>query len=323
MNQSVIGVRFKPVGKIYQFDPGEISLEVGENVIVETAKGREFGEVAYARREIPEEDVHGNLRPVLRRATPEDKRSHQELKEKEAHAREVFSQRAADRGLQMKLIDVEYTFDKKKIVFYFTAEGRVDFRDLVKDLASEFRVRIELRQIGVRDEAKTFNGIGICGRPCCCSEWIGEFFPVSIKMAKEQNLSLNSTKISGICGRLLCCLTYEQAYYEEISKKLPRIGWRFKTPDGPAEVFKLKTLEERVLAKVRNEKDEIEIKSFTLDELETFKQNADSYPDLPAKKAEAPHKEQRTEKHDEKPRNGHGRGGRSYTGAQRRKKHTK
>lgn len=178
---------------------------MGENVIVENGQGPGIRRSRLCEIEIPEEDVHGNLRPVLRRATPEDKRSHQELKEKEAHAREVFSQRAADRGLQMKLIDAfEYTFDKKKIVFYFTAEGRVDFRDLVKDLASEFRVRIELRQIGVRDEAKTFNGIGICGRPCCCSEWIGEFFPVSIKMAKEQNLSLNSTKISGIC-RDVCC----------------------------------------------------------------------------------------------------------------------
>ncbi|MGI6108448.1 MAG: PSP1 domain-containing protein [Eubacteriaceae bacterium] len=323
MTQSVVGVRFKPVGKIYQFDPGEIQLELKDHVIVETAKGREYGEIAYTIREIPAEDIQGTLKPVLRRATPEDKRDYQELKEKEKHAREVFMERARHRGLQMKLIDVEYTFDKKKIVFYFTAEGRVDFRDLVKDLASEFRVRIELRQIGVRDEAKNFNGVGICGRPCCCSEWIGEFFPVSIKMAKEQNLSLNSSKISGICGRLLCCLTYEEAYYEEISKKLPRIGWRFKTPDGPAEVFKLKTLEERVLAKVKNEKDEIEIKSFTLDEIETFKRDADTYPDRPDKKNVAPRQKPEEKKDDKNDQNHANRGrGRNYNG-QRKKRHTK
>lgn len=286
MSQSVVGVRFKPVGKIYQFDPGEIKLELGDHVIVETAKGREYGEVAYARKEIDENDLHTALKPILRRATPDDQREYQEIKKVEARAKEVFIEKSRERDLQMKLIDVEFTFDKKKIVFYFAAEGRVDFRDLVKDLASEFRVRIELRQIGVRDEAKTFNGVGICGRPCCCSQWIGEFFPVTIKMAKEQNLSLNSSKISGICGRLLCCLTYEQAYYEEISKKMPRVGFAFKTPDGPAEVFKLKTLEERVLAKIKNEKDEVEIRSYTLDELDYFKEHADEYPDEPVKKVQ-------------------------------------
>lgn len=285
MSQSVVGVRFKPVGKIYQFDPGEIQLELHDAVIVETAKGREYGEVAYAIRELEDEDIHGSLKPILRRATPEDKRVYEELKRTEKEAHDIFISCARKRNLQMKLIDVEYTFDKKKIVFYFTAEGRVDFRDLVKDLASEFRVRIELRQIGVRDEAKNFNGVGICGRPCCCSEWIGEFFPVTIKMAKEQNLSLNSSKISGICGRLLCCLTYEQEYYEEISKKMPKVGYKFKTPEGPAEVFKLKTLEECVLAKIKNDKDEVEIHTFTLDQLEEFKQHEDEYPDEPVHKS--------------------------------------
>lgn len=210
----VVGVRFKPAGKIYYFDSEEVELVNGDQVIVETVRGIEFGQVAIGRREMEEAKLVLPLKKVIRKAAPEDQAAAQRNKEKEREALETCRRKVAEHGLPMRLIDVEYTFDMGKIIFYFTAEGRVDFRELVKDLASIFKTRIELRQIGVRDEAKMLGGIGTCGRMLCCCSFLGEFEPVSIRMAKEQNLSLNPTKISGICGRLMCCLKYESEMYE-------------------------------------------------------------------------------------------------------------
>ncbi len=211
---NVVGVRFKAAGKIYYFDPGELEIKVNANVIVETVRGLEFGKVVIGNRQVPEEEVVLPLKKVLRIATPEDEVQMQMNKGKEEEAKKICLQKIADHNLPMKLVDVEYTFDGSKVIFYFTADGRVDFRELVKDLAAVFRTRIELRQIGVRDEAKMLGGIGTCGRVLCCASFLGDFEPVSIKMAKEQNLSLNPTKISGICGRLMCCLKYESEGYE-------------------------------------------------------------------------------------------------------------
>lgn len=268
MGKSVVGVRFKKVGKIYYFDPLDIEFEQFDPVIVETVRGIEYGEIALTARDISEEEMVAPVKPVIRKATEEDIREFEKLKEKEIAAKEIFTAKAKKHNLDMKLIDVEYTFDQKKAIFYFTADGRVDFRELVKDLAAVFRVRIELRQIGVRDEAKLFKGLGVCGRTTCCAQWLGDFTPVSIKMAKEQNLSLNSTKISGICGRLLCCLTYEQEFYESVSKKLPKVGQTVITSDGEGEVFKLSILEETVFVKIQTEKDETEVKKYRLEEIE-------------------------------------------------------
>ncbi|NLG83764.1 MAG: stage 0 sporulation family protein [Firmicutes bacterium] len=209
----VVGVRFKQAGKIYYFDPDGLELEPGKQVIVETARGLEFGQIIVGPKEVPEEEITPPLKKVLRVATPEDLAQVEENRERERRARVIFEEKVAAHGLEMKLVDVEYTFDRSKIVFYFTAEGRVDFRELVKDLAAVFRTRIELRQIQVRDEAKMLGGFGPCGRPLCCATFLGEFEPVSIKMAKEQNLSLNPTKISGLCGRLMCCLRFECENY--------------------------------------------------------------------------------------------------------------
>ncbi|MEF9918352.1 MAG: stage 0 sporulation family protein [Eubacterium sp.] len=272
MAKSVVGVRFKKVGKVYYFDPKDLEIEQYDHVIVETVRGVEYGEVALGKRDIEEELFNAPIKPVIRKATVKDTADFEGLKKKEMDAKDIFTGKVKHHKLEMKLIDVEYTFDKKKAIFYFTADGRVDFRDLVKDLASVFKVRIELRQIGVRDEAKLFKGLGVCGRTTCCAQWLGDFTPVSIKMAKEQNLSLNSTKISGICGRLLCCLTYEQDFYEEITKRMPRVGQTVITPDGEAEVFKLLILEESILAKVRLDKDETEVRKYNLLEIEKKKQ---------------------------------------------------
>ena len=228
----VIGVRFKEVGKIYYFDPDNIKFTLGQKVIVETSRGVECGEVAMANRIISDENIVKPLKKVMRPATAEDLKTVEENAEREKQAFEVCAQKIAEHNLEMKLVDVEYTFDNNKILFYFTADGRVDFRELVKDLAAVFRTRIELRQIGVRDEAKMLGGIGVCGRPFCCSAFLGEFQPVSIKMAKEQNLSLNPTKISGICGRLMCCLKYEQEAYESLIRITPRVGANVSTPEG-------------------------------------------------------------------------------------------
>lgn len=229
---TVIGVRFRKVGKIYYFDPTGIEFEKGDSVIVETARGVEFGTVVLAPREVSEESVVQPLKPVIRKATPEDFATNAENREKEKEAFKICLEKIANRGLEMKLIECEYTFDNNKVLFYFTADGRIDFRELVKDLAAVFRTRIELRQIGVRDETKALGGLGICGRPLCCSTYLSDFCPVSIKMAKEQNLSLNPTKISGTCGRLMCCLNNEEEAYEYLNSKLPNVGDHVTTKDG-------------------------------------------------------------------------------------------
>ena len=220
----VIGVRFRQAGKIYFFSPGKLHIKQGEKVIVETARGVEFGHVVAGTKEVPDEEITQPLKAVLRIATEEDKRNEEKNREKEKEAFKVCSEKIREHNLDMKLINAEYTFDNNKVLFYFTADGRIDFRELVKDLASVFRTRIELRQIGVRDETKIRGGIGVCGRPLCCHTYLSEFAPVSIKMAKEQNLSLNPTKISGVCGRLMCCLKHEEETYEELNRNLPNVG---------------------------------------------------------------------------------------------------
>lgn len=259
----VIGVRFKKAGKIYYFDPDDIDVEKDQNVIVETARGIEFGEVVVGSKEITEEEIVSPLKKVLRIATLEDEIINKENNEKETKAFEICLEKIEEHGLEMKLIDVEYTFDNNKVIFYFTADGRVDFRELVKDLASVFRTRIELRQIGVRDEAKMIGGIGPCGVSLCCSTWLGEFEPVSIKMAKEQNLSLNPTKISGICGRLMCCLRYEYESYTELRKGLPNQGEKIKTPEGPGIVIDnsvlLESVKVRLIIKENEEKHQLNL----------------------------------------------------------------
>ena len=228
----VIGVRFKEVGKVYYFDPNGIQMKKGDMAIVETARGVECGEVAMENREIEDKDIVHPLKKMIRKATQGDLKKVEENRKKERHAFEICEKKILDHKLEMKLVDVEYTFDNNKILFYFTADGRVDFRELVKDLASVFRTRIELRQIGVRDEAKMMGGLGLCGRPFCCTSFLGEFQPVSIKMAKEQGLSLNPVKISGTCGRLMCCLKYEQAAYSDLLRTTPKNGAVVNTPEG-------------------------------------------------------------------------------------------
>ena len=232
----IIGVRFKDVGKVYCFDPNGMKINKAQNVIVETARGIECGFVAMDNREIPEEQIVKPLKKVIRIATEADLKRVEDNKKKEKEAFKICLSKIASHGLEMKLVDVEYTFDQSKLLFYFTADGRVDFRELVKDLASQFRTRIELRQIGVRDESKMLGGFGICGRPFCCSTFLGEFQPVSIKMAKEQGLSLNPAKISGNCGRLMCCLKYEQNAYEYLLKITPKQGAIVSTPEGKGTV---------------------------------------------------------------------------------------
>ena len=227
----VIGVRFRTAGKIYFFSPGGLELKAGDKVIVETARGVEFGSVVTGIKEVPDDQISQPLKPVIRIATQDDVRREAKNREKEKDAFKICQEKIRKHGLEMKLIDAEYTFDNNKVLFYFTADGRIDFRELVKDLASVFRTRIELRQIGVRDETKIRGGIGICGRPLCCHTYLTEFAPVSIKMAKEQNLSLNPTKISGVCGRLMCCLTNEEETYEELNSHLPSIGDYVTTPE--------------------------------------------------------------------------------------------
>ena len=263
----VVGVRFKKAGKIYYFDPAGLDIEKGNFVVVETARGIEFGECVIGLKEINENDVIAPLKSVLRVATGSDIEKHNQNKEKEKDAFSICLKKIAEHKLTMKLIDVEYTFDNNKVLFYFTADGRIDFRQLVKDLASIFKTRIELRQIGVRDETKILGGIGICGRCLCCHTYLSEFAPVSIRMAKEQNLSLNQTKISGVCGRLMCCLKNEQETYEELNRRLPGIGDTVTTPDGiQGNVQSVNVL--RQLVKVVVEiGDEKEIQEFPVGEL--------------------------------------------------------
>ena len=232
----IVGVRFKPAGKVYYFDPVDFTVKNGDFVVVETARGVELGEVVIVPCEVSDESVVKPLKSVLRVADEKDLKTREANKEKEKQAFVICNEQIKKHNLEMKLVEVEYTFDGTKVLFYFTADGRVDFRDLVKDLATIFKVRIELRQIGVRDETKTIGSIGVCGRALCCTKFLGEFEPVSIKMAKEQGLSLNPTKISGACGRLMCCLKYEQECYEELLKVTPRVGDIVKTPDGKGNV---------------------------------------------------------------------------------------
>ena len=255
---TVVGVRFKKAGKIYYFDPEGVETIKGDFVIVETARGIEFGEVVVGPKDVHETDIVAPLKKVIRVVTEEDKLRHQENQQKEKDALEVCLEKIKEHALEMKLIDVEYTFDNNKVIFYFTADGRVDFRELVKDLAAIFKTRIELRQIGVRDEAKMIGGIGPCGKSLCCSSWLGDFEPVSIKMAKDQSLSLNPAKISGICGRLFCCLKYEHNLYQQIIDKIPGIGAIVQTIDGEGTVIESNVLLEQVKIKMKNKQENSE-----------------------------------------------------------------
>ncbi|MBP5309203.1 MAG: stage 0 sporulation family protein [Lachnospiraceae bacterium] len=265
--KKVIGVRFRTAGKVYYFDPLDLDIKKGSHVIVETARGIEYGTVVGDVKEVEDEKVVAPLKSVLRIATEKDDEQEKKNKEKEKDAFKICLEKIKKHGLEMKLIDAEYTFDNNKVLFYFTADGRVDFRELVKDLASVFKTRIELRQIGVRDETKIRGGIGICGRPLCCHTHQSDFIPVSIKMAKEQNLSLNPTKISGVCGRLMCCLKHEEDTYEEINKRLPNVGDYVTTPDGlKGEVHSVNVLRELVKVIVE-ENDEKEIHEYKASDL--------------------------------------------------------
>lgn len=265
---NVIGVRFRKAGKIYFFDPAGLGIKTGDNVIVETARGIEYGNVVIGSKDVEEDKIVQPLKPVIRIATAEDDAIEEKNKEKEKEAFQICLEKIAKHGLEMKLIDVEYTFDNNKVLFYFTADGRIDFRELVKDLASVFKTRIELRQIGVRDETKIIGGIGICGRPLCCHTYLSEFAPVSIKMAKEQNLSLNPTKISGVCGRLMCCLKNEEEAYEELNSNLPSVGDTVHTADNlKGEVQSVSVLKQLVKVIVTLENDEKEVREYKVEDL--------------------------------------------------------
>lgn len=265
--KKVIGVRFRTAGKIYYFDPKDYDVKRNDHVIVETARGIEYGTVVGDPKEIPDEQLNQPLKQVLRVANEKDDEQELKNKEKEKEAFKICLEKIQKRGLEMKLIDAEYTFDNNKVLFYFTADGRIDFRELVKDLASVFKTRIELRQIGVRDETKIRGGIGICGRPLCCHTHLSDFIPVSIKMAKEQNLSLNPTKISGVCGRLMCCLKHEEETYEELNRRLPNVGDFVTATDGlKGEVMSVNVLRQLVKVVVE-EGDEKEIHEYKAEDL--------------------------------------------------------
>ncbi len=264
---TVIGVRFRTAGKIYFFDPKKLDIRRGGHVIVETARGVEYGTVVIGRKEVPDEKVIQPLKPVIRVATKEDDAIEEKNREKEKEAFSICLEKIRKHGLEMKLIDTEYTFDNNKVLFYFTADGRIDFRELVKDLASVFKTRIELRQIGVRDETKIIGGIGICGRALCCHSYLSEFAPVSIKMAKEQNLSLNPAKISGVCGRLMCCLKNEAETYEYLNSRLPSVGDSVVTDDGQkGEVQSVNVLRQLVKVLI-SDGDEKEIREYRAGQL--------------------------------------------------------
>ena len=264
---SVIGVRFKNAGKLYYFDPGVFWPTAGDAVIVETVRGIEYGEVVTGVKEVSDELITPPLKKVIRIATADDAQHDAENQAKEKDALALCQKKVQEHKLQMKLVGCEYTFDNSKILFYFTSDKRVDFRALVKDLAAAFHTRIELRQIGVRDEAKMMGGLGMCGRPVCCAQFLGDFQPVSIKMAKEQNLSLNPTKISGICGRLMCCLKYEEDHYEATRKRMPRVGKEVITPDGTGTVVDLNILKETVRVRIPKG-DGAEQKDYPLDQVQ-------------------------------------------------------
>ncbi|MBR4236597.1 MAG: stage 0 sporulation family protein [Clostridia bacterium] len=280
---TVVCVRFKNTGKVYYFSPAKVWPRPGELVIVETVRGLEIGETVTDAREISDESVVGELKPVIRKATPEDIKTDERNREKEKAAFPLCVQKINEHKLDMKLVNVECTFDGSKMVFYFTSEGRVDFRELVKDLAGVFHTRIELRQIGVRDEARFLGGLGICGRKICCGAFLNDFAPVSIKMAKEQNLSLNPTKISGQCGRLMCCLKYEQDNYEEILKKLPKIGKEIMTPDGIGVVTEIAVIREKVKVRMRVGED-FEVREYALEDVRRLAQGEKGEAYVPEKK---------------------------------------
>ncbi|MBU9739130.1 PSP1 domain-containing protein [Diplocloster agilis] len=267
--RNVIGVRFRKAGKVYFFDPLKLTIKMGDHVIVETARGVEYGTVVLGPKEVEDEKVVQPLKPVIRLASAKDDAAEERNRKKEKEAFGICMEKIRKHGLEMKLIDVEYTFDNNKVLFYFTADGRIDFRELVKDLAGVFKTRIELRQIGVRDETKILGGVGICGRALCCNSYLSEFVPVSIKMAKEQNLSLNPTKISGVCGRLMCCLKNEEETYEELNSRLPNPGDHVTTNDGlRGEVQSVSVLRQqvKVIVEVNDEK---EIREYKVNELKT------------------------------------------------------
>lgn len=305
---TVIGVRFRTAGKIYYFDPAGLTIKTGEHVIVETARGIEYGYVVLGNREVDDSKVVPPLKPVIRMATAEDEAVETRNKGKEKDAFRICQEKIKKHNLEMKLIDAEYTFDNNKVLFYFTADGRIDFRELVKDLASVFKTRIELRQVGVRDETKIMGGIGICGRALCCHSYLSEFIPVSIKMAKEQNLSLNPTKISGVCGRLMCCLKNEEETYEVLNSKLPNMGDYVITNDGlKGEVQSVNVLRQQVKVIVTVDKDEKEIREYKVEQLKFKprkkkgkggdKQSSDS-PDDELKQLEALEKKEGKSKRD-------------------------
>ena len=267
----IIGVRFKRVGKVYYFDPGTLTFQAGDPVIVETARGVEMGETVIPNKQVEEGELVQPLKKVLRKATEHDLKCAAANAKKEKTAYDICLKKIAEHKLEMKLVAVEYTFDANKILFYFTADGRVDFRELVKDLASVFRTRIELRQIGVRDEAKMLGGLGICGRPLCCTSFLDDFQPVSINMAKEQNLSLNPTKISGTCGRLMCCLKYEHETYKQLSKTTPRVDAIVETPDGVGTVVDVNLLRQTCSVRLDNENADTPLCSFSCGQCKIIK----------------------------------------------------
>lgn len=299
----VIGVRFRNAGKIYYFSPGKLEIKNGDRVIVETARGVEFGYVVLGNRDVEDNKVVQPLKSVIRMANKDDENRESTNRKKERDAFKVCQEKIRKHNLEMKLIDVEYTFDNNKILFYFTADGRIDFRELVKDLASVFKTRIELRQVGVRDETKIVGGIGICGRPLCCHSYLSEFIPVSIKMAKEQNLSLNPTKISGVCGRLMCCLKNEEETYEYLNSKLPGMGDYVLTDDGlKGEVHSVSVLRQTVKVVVTVERDEKEIREYKVEQLKfkpRRKKGRAEVDDAELKKLEAMEKKEGKSKLDE------------------------
>lgn len=283
--KTVIGVRFKDGGKMYYFDPGELAVKEGDGVIVETARGTEFGDVVAAPQEVEDDKIIAPLKSVVRVATAHDREQRDKNRARESEAYAICMEKIQAHKLEMKLVDVEYTFNGSKVVFYFTADGRVDFRELVKDLASVFKTRIELRQIGVRDEAKMLGGLGSCGRPVCCKAFLSDFTPVSIKMAKEQNLSLSPTKISGICGRLMCCLKYEQDAYESMRKQMPRPGREVFTPDGSGTVLENNVITERTRVKVALSDGTFDVREYPFRELSA--RSAPAHPRQPGEEAAA------------------------------------
>ena len=297
----VVGVRFRNVGKIYYFDPKEYEIRLYDHVIVETARGMEYGKVVMPPKEVPDEEVVHPLKEVLRMATKEDDEREKANRQREREAYKVCQQKIREHNLDMKLIDAEYTFDNNKVLFYFTADGRIDFRQLVKDLAAIFKTRIELRQIGVRDETKILGGIGICGRCLCCHTYLSEFAPVSIKMANEQSLSLNQTKISGVCGRLMCCLKNEQDTYEELNKRLPGIGDSVTTPDGMTGTVHSVNVLRQTVRVVIEENDEKEIQDFSVEDLKFRSRRKKGKNQDPEGKEPAEKKPEEPKKADKKP----------------------